>query len=68
MNKPRTRYVAGIIYKGENHSKDEYDLYSLKGMLFEEALEHYEECKKQAKKATVKCKAVLWELCDSKRS
>jgi len=68
MSKPRTRYVAGIIYEGENHNKDEYDLFSLKGMLFEEALEHYEFCKQQAKEATVKCKAVLWELRDSKRS
>ena len=67
MNKPRSRYVAGIIYEGENRNKDEYDLYSLKGMLFEEALEHYEECKQQVKNATVKCKAVLWELCDSKK-
>ena len=68
MSKQRTRYVAGIIYKGENQNTDEYNLFSLKGMLFEEALEHYEECKQKAKNATVKCKAVLWELRDSKRS
>ncbi len=68
MGKPRDRYVAGIIYKGENHNKDEYNLFSLKGMLFEEALEHYEECKRKVKKSAVKCKAVLWELRDSKRS
>ena len=67
MSNPRTRYVAGLIYKVKS-GNDEYYLYSLKGMLFEEALEHYEECKRQAKEETVKCKAVLWELHDSKRS
>lgn len=68
MSEPRNRYVAGIVYKGENSNKDEYNLFSLKGMLFEEALIHYEECKRQAQGSTVKCKAVLWELRDSKRS
>ena len=68
MAKPRTRYVAGIIYKGKNINKDEYDLFSLKGMLFEEAMEHYEKCKQIVKQSTVKCKAVLWELKDTQRS
>ena len=67
MSKTRNRYVAGIIYKSDNQNTDEYNLFSLKGMLFEDALIHFEECKRKVKNATVKCKAVLWELCDSKR-
>ena len=68
MSKPRERYVAGIVYKGKNPNEDEFDLFSLKGVLFETALEHFEECKETVENSAVKCKAVLWELCDSKRN
>ena len=69
MTRPtRRRYVAGIVYKGKNPNDDEYDLFSLKAVLFEEALEHFEECKETVENSAVKCKAVLWELYDSKRS
>jgi len=68
MTKPRVRYVAGIIYKNGKPNDAEYDLFSLKGMLFEEALEHFEECKEIVKNSTRKCRAILWELRDSKRN
>lgn len=68
MPKSRRRYVAGIIYETKNPNDAEYDLFSLKGVFFEEALEHFEKCKERAKNSTIKCKAVLWELHDSKRS
>ena len=65
---PRYRYVAGVVYKGKDPNDNEYDLFSLKGMLFEEALEHFEECKKIVKSSMRKGKAVLWELRDCRRS
>lgn len=68
MSKSRSRYVAGIVYKDKNPNEEEYDLFSLKGVLFEEALEHFEECKESAKNNIRKCKAVLWELHDCHRS
>jgi hypothetical protein len=68
MAKPRTRYVAGIIWKGETPNRDEYDLESLKGVLYEEVRAHFEICKDKVKNSAVKGKAVIFELTNIRAS
>ncbi len=67
MSKKRSRYVAGTIYKGSTPNADEIDLMSLKGVLYEEVLEHLELCKENLKQSGRKGRATIFELVDSKR-
>lgn len=68
MGKPRTRYVAGIIYEGESPNDNEYELFSLKGVLYEEALEQFEACKQQLKSSGRIGKPAMFALTDMKLS
>ncbi len=68
MSKARSRYVAGIVYKGETPNADEIDLESLKGVLYEEAMLDLETCKEKLRQSGAKGKATIFQLVDERRS
>lgn len=68
MAKPRNRYVAGIVYKNDkNPNNDEIDLESLRGVFYEQVLEHLETCKVKLQQSGLKGRATIFELIDCKR-